>query len=100
MTVSTLPLGDTAGHFFPALAVVEAFERRVPTVDAIFIGPAGGEAELPELFVLLAASAVASRLESGGRPASKVPSVDRQRHRKRRARTFNGLGRDRPSHRV
>jgi UDP-N-acetylglucosamine--N-acetylmuramyl-(pentapeptide) pyrophosphoryl-undecaprenol N-acetylglucosamine transferase len=38
-------LGDTAGHFFPALAVAEAFERRVPRVDAIFVGPQGGVAQ-------------------------------------------------------
>jgi UDP-N-acetylglucosamine--N-acetylmuramyl-(pentapeptide) pyrophosphoryl-undecaprenol N-acetylglucosamine transferase len=41
-----LAVGDTPGHFYPALAVVEAFQRRVGNADVVFLGPRGVGAEL------------------------------------------------------
>src|SRR5262245_20952433 len=34
-------VGDTLGHFYPALAVAEAFQRRVTDTDVVFFGPRG-----------------------------------------------------------
>ena len=36
-----LVVGDTPGHFYPALAVAEAFRRRVADADIVFFGPRG-----------------------------------------------------------
>jgi UDP-N-acetylglucosamine--N-acetylmuramyl-(pentapeptide) pyrophosphoryl-undecaprenol N-acetylglucosamine transferase len=36
-----LVVGDTWGHFYPALAVAEAFRRRANDTDVVFFGPRG-----------------------------------------------------------
>ena len=41
-----LVVGDTAGHFFPALAVAQAYQRRISDVEIVFFGPASVGAEL------------------------------------------------------
>jgi UDP-N-acetylglucosamine--N-acetylmuramyl-(pentapeptide) pyrophosphoryl-undecaprenol N-acetylglucosamine transferase len=41
-----LVVGDTWGHFYPALAVAEAFRRRAGDTDVVFFGPRGLGAEL------------------------------------------------------
>jgi UDP-N-acetylglucosamine--N-acetylmuramyl-(pentapeptide) pyrophosphoryl-undecaprenol N-acetylglucosamine transferase len=41
-----LVVGDTRGHFYPALAVAEAFRRRAGSADVVFFGPRGVGQEL------------------------------------------------------
>ena len=41
-----LVVGDTRGHFYPALAVAEAFRRRASDAEIVFFGPRGLGADL------------------------------------------------------
>jgi UDP-N-acetylglucosamine--N-acetylmuramyl-(pentapeptide) pyrophosphoryl-undecaprenol N-acetylglucosamine transferase len=41
-----LVVGDTRGHFYPALAVAEAFQSRAGDADIVFFGPRGLGADL------------------------------------------------------
>ena len=41
-----LAVGDSAGHFYPALAVADAYARRASDTDVVFFGPPGFAGEL------------------------------------------------------
>lgn len=41
-----LVVGDTPGHFFPALAVAKAYQRRRSDVDIVFFGPPSADADM------------------------------------------------------
>ena len=60
--------GKTGGHLFPAVAIAEELERRVPDVDILFVGTKGGleERVLPELGYPVAFIAVRPLMGVGG----------------------------------
>jgi UDP-N-acetylglucosamine--N-acetylmuramyl-(pentapeptide) pyrophosphoryl-undecaprenol N-acetylglucosamine transferase len=81
-----LVVGDTRGHFYPALAVAEAYRRRAADVDVVFFGAAGVSAELAARHLCsyrvirgspLARVGVAGRLASLVRTAAGVGQARR-----------------------
>jgi len=97
-----LIVGDTAGHFYPALAVAQAYQRRYERVDVRFMGPSGIGADLAGRHAVpfqpidgspLVRVGLARKIAAAGRAAHGVTQARRvlQAHGTRLALGFGGF---------
>lgn len=96
-----LVVGDTPGHFYPALAVADAYRRRAGDVEAVFFGPRGVGAELAARYRCgyrevsgsqLARVGIVARVAAVGRTLSGIAQARRalRTHRTRLVMGFGG----------